>query len=292
MQIGIGSIGYVLGDSTPLSALKAEGSSHRDLLELAGGGFRFYRRSGESLEDLAMGAAQASLLAGGLAGRDIDALLLSTNSYKSPEFSPCFGHRLASVLGIGHVLGCFLNGCADAMLSLKTAAALVRAEEANNVLVVIVDKVCEAGVARVMPGPVVHSDGAAACVVGRNSGVYRMGRVLLFEDASAGEPGAWLRVVEAALRESEWTPGDLDLVITNNLNAQFSWRLARALDIPPAKVFNANVEEVGHCLASDILINLASVAGAETEARRILLFATSEGSCGAGTLERTERQPC
>lgn len=303
MAVAIYSIESALGDETPIAALRAAGVPNAELVRLAATGLVNYRRSGLGLLDLATAAARATLTRSGLRPDSIDALLFLTCSHKHPEFGEEMGGELVRRLGVtrAHLLGLCLQGCAGLIAGLTTARAMVSSGHCRHVLLIVADKICDTGVPRVMPNAVVHSDGASSCVVSGGPGRYRLGEAAIVPDCEppAGPDSAEppperrrryaARAAVEALRRNDLAIGDVDLVVTNNLNQHHCAWLARALGVEYERVYGGHLGAIGHCLASDILISLGGLDAGVTPRGpgAILLCASSQTSHAAMVVTTT-----
>jgi 3-oxoacyl-[acyl-carrier-protein] synthase III len=306
MSVGIHAVRYVLGEQRRISALRACEVDRSELVRLAASGVLHFRQAQESLLELALAPALDTLNASGLSSTEIDALLLLTNSYKAEAFGEEMGNELLRRLGLinAYLHGVYLQGCADLILGLKTAQALVASGQCRHILMIVTDKVGEAGVPVVMCGSTVHSDAASSCLVSHGDDArYRLGSAAIIhapvatqngDDTTGGAneplaPKYACLAMERALAANRISREEIDLVLTNNLNQFFFTQVGEWLGLERRKIFDANLSAVGHCLASDILINLASLVepSGEEERRNILLFATSRRSYAAMTLTRS-----
>lgn len=164
------------------------------------------------------------------------------------------------------VLGLNQQACTSMLGSLRLAKALVATEaDTSRVLCVTSD--------RFPPGALYEqaynlvSDGAAACVVTREPGPYRLvaahqitnGAMVHADDDET--VGAYFnythRAVTEVLARAGLEPADLAWVVPQNTNAKAWAIMARLLGIDPARVFFDSMADVGHVISGDNVVNLA-----------------------------------
>lgn len=292
-MIAIHGLASCLGDAAAVSSLAAEGASRELLLQLAVRGVSRFHRAGRPLLELATASARASLVAARLAPSDIDVLVFASSSLGLADRELDVAHGLLRALELdrAHVHGICFQNCGDGILALRTAEGLVASGQAGRVLIVIADRVCDTGVPRILEQAYVHSDGAASCVVERGAAGFAIGRSAI-EHSDEPRPLDALnldlhldRFAERA--RTRVAPGSagaaFDHVVTHNINRLFNHRLARLFGVPAERVVGG--EDLGHCLASDILINLAAVE--RRAARSVLVFTPTRRSFGVMALSRT-----
>lgn len=297
-MVGISAIAKVLGDSVPASKLQADGVDRRSLVELLARGIYNYSESKISMFEMALESAKKTIESSKHNKDDIDVLLLLTNSSQSSEFSENFGHRLLTELELhnAYLHGACYQDCGDLILGLKTAKALILSKEALNVLVVVVDKVFDGGYPRLVGNSVIHGDAASSCIVSESHIQFKLGPIVIrnntniqgstdsildFED---GLKSYSVNITKDVMAQSNISLSDIVLVITNNFNRVFSSRFSQFIGVRDDIVFTENISKTGHCLASDILINLSDI-GHEHKNGPALLFASSKRSYGALIIE-------
>src|SRR5262245_6056548 len=130
-------------------------------------GLAYYLESGEPLLDLARRAAGRSLEAAGLPPAEVDAVVFATDSFlNTPEQYAELGRLLAG-LGLvrAYPLNVTLSDCANALIALRVAAALLRAGELRRVLLISADLARHAAPSRLIGDGVAVGSDAAACAV-------------------------------------------------------------------------------------------------------------------------------
>jgi 3-oxoacyl-[acyl-carrier-protein] synthase-3 len=176
-----------------------------------------------------------------------------------------FGLRQAVVVGLSQ------QACTGMLGSIRVAAALLGAERQwRRVLCVTADRF-PAG-ARYEQAYNLISDGAAACLVGREptGNSFRLvtvhqitngGLGQASDDETVGSYFAYMRrLVTETLDRAGLTAGDLDWVVTQNMNDKAWQILCRLLGIDFGKVWSPSMPDVGHVISADNIINLEQLA--------------------------------
>lgn len=295
-MIAIHGIASCLGEEVPISSLHAEGLSREILVQLAVRGVSRFHRAERSLLELAEASARATLCAAKLAAEDIDVLLFASNSLRVEDHQLDISHCLLRALDLdrAYVHGICFQNCGDCILALRTAEGLVASGQARRVLIVFADRVCDAGVPRILRHAYIHSDGAASCVVERAAAGFAIGRSAIEHSAERrpndpDDPDSLMNLdinldrfaERARARFVDGSVVPFDRIITHNINRIFNHRLARLFGVPAEQV--VGTEGLGHCLASDVLINLAAL---EDGARNVLVFTPTRRSFGVMALSR------
>ncbi|MDQ3973087.1 MAG: hypothetical protein M3276_01885 [Actinomycetota bacterium] len=172
--------------------------------------------------------------------------------------------------------------------SLRLARALIAAEpDIARVLCVSAD--------RFPPGALYEqaysliSDGAAACVVSRAPGAYRLvgahhisngAMVDAGDDETVGSYFTYThRLVTELLAKTGLSPADVDWVLPQNTHVKTWQILSRLLGIDAARVFCASLPDVAHVISGDNLVNLAYLhdAGLARPGDRLLLVMAGYG---------------
>jgi len=284
-MVAIRGIASCLGNSIPTSSLIQDGIEPALVLQLAVKGTKSFRRSTETLFEMAMSTGLKSLKRADVTPASIDVLLFSSNSMGSAEFREDISHRLLRALGLSeaYVHGVCFQNCGDGILALRTAQALVASGQAKRALVIFADRVCDAGIPRIVKNAYIHSDGASSCVVEVHAVGFQIGRCRIIhsqEEEIADPFDIEVNLDGFARRAKAMFAGEdgrgIELLVTHNINQIFNHRMARIFGLPPGKIIGFEGE--GHCLASDILINLGSLE--DSHGKRILVFAPTRRSYG------------
>jgi 3-oxoacyl-[acyl-carrier-protein] synthase III len=256
---------------------------------------------GETAYDLARAAAQAT--GADLGG--VDALIYSTclpqnANLGRPEAFAQSGDvkhlmdfpasHLQAELGLerAQVVGLNQQACTGLLGSIHLAQALLALEEGwERVLCLTADRFPEGALYEQSFNLV--SDGAAACLVSRGPGAFRLRAVhgrtngalaRASDDETAGSFFAWShRVIHQTLAKAGIEIGDLALLVAQNMNRKALEILARLLPLDPARVACPTLAEVGHVISGDNLINLQRLQadGALGRGDFVLLFMAGYG---------------
>ena len=262
---------YLLGQARKTTDLDLDRIS---TIELLAKGVEGYRKAELGLIDTAVTVARDCLKKSGIALESVDMVLFGSNSLSAPEAAHDIGHSLVSILGLrrAHAQLVGFQNCGDSVPILRTAQAMVRSGMAKNVLIVMADDTDAASLPRVVgANSYLHSDGASACLVNERVGQFELVdsavRHINVDTGFDFDPMDLETHLQTLLHEARdllLQGGSIDLedqrtlVLTHNMNRLFGVRVAHAMGIPSSRVFAQ--PSLGHCMASDALINLAKVA--------------------------------
>jgi 3-oxoacyl-[acyl-carrier-protein] synthase-3 len=216
------------------------------------------------------------------------------------QFPAC---RLQAELGLqrASVIGLTQQACTGVLGAIRVARALLVAEpDVGRVLCVTADRFPPKALRE--QGYALLSDGAAACVVSRDAGAFEVlachaitngGLASASDDETVGMFFPYChRLVTETLARARMTVGDLRWVVAQNVN-RAAWQvLASALGLDPARVAMPTLEEAGHVVSADVLLNLATLheAGEIAPGDRLLLVSAGFGmNVQATLLERTRQ---
>lgn len=221
---------------------------------------------------LAVRTGRQTLRAAAVEPCEVDALVLCSTTF--PAEVAAHGELIASVLrGLGlnvPVTGITLNRCANMLVGLRVAAAMVAGGRHRTVLVLTADRIA-AESARITDFAL-FSDGAASCLVTQRSegasesfqwvadayaqdpvalgqgneisaDLARMANKMLFAEAGIG-----IEAIDSLLHNNIYLP----IVTMKELQAGFD----------QSQLDTSNTTRVGHCFAADPLINLADRSSA------------------------------
>ncbi len=176
--------------------------------------------------------------------------------------------RLQSALGLdkAFVVGVNQQACTSAFGAVRIAAGLLAAEQGlDRVLCLTADRFPRGALYEQAFSLI--SDGAAACLVTREPGAYRLlaahhitngAMVTADDDETVGAYfGYTARLVTELLAKAGRTAADVSWVVPQNTNVKAWQILARLLGIDPGRVFHPSLPEVGHMISGDNLVNLA-----------------------------------
>jgi 3-oxoacyl-[acyl-carrier-protein] synthase-3 len=290
-EVFVGSFAHSLGDRKfHVTESAAAGRLVSDAADLESAGFRWHHvcEPGTSAYDLAA-SATSQLAAAGTLG-EIDAVVYATclpvngnagdqaqwertrdvkhlMDFPASRLQADFGLQRAVVVGLNQ------QACTGMLGSVRLAAALLSAEQDwHRVLCVTADRF-PAGASYEQAYNLI-SDGAAACVVGRDPhrGAFRLLTVHQITNGGLGQAsddetvgsyfGYMRRLVTETLARAGLTAGDLDWVVTQNMNDKAWQILCRLLRIDFGKVWCPSMPDVGHVISADNIINLEQLAAA------------------------------
>jgi 3-oxoacyl-[acyl-carrier-protein] synthase-3 len=295
---------YALGDDTfDLKEASALGRILTEPAALAEAGFARHHvcRPGTSAYDLAHRAVLQIKPALG----DVGAIIYSTclplngNLGDPARFTETRDVKHLMDFPVSHLQAAFnldrapaigLNqqACTSMIGALRLAKALIRDDEdVQRVLCVTADRFPEGALYEQAYNLI--SDGASACIV---SGVPTGYKVLschaitngALAQASDDETvGSYFNYTHRLLRETlakaKLTEADIDWVIPQNTNVN-AWKiLARLLKIDVDRVFFRSIDEVGHIISSDNVVNLVKLeeTAKVRPGARLLLFMAGFG---------------
>ncbi|HIP34196.1 MAG TPA: hypothetical protein EYG89_05710 [Bacteroidia bacterium] len=272
----ISAIEYVLGEKKHLSSLKKDEVSHRTLINLASKGVLFFHESNKSIFDMAYETSLKTITKSGINPDEIDTLLFLTNSHQSKEFNYensdedtyFFGHELIRKLYLKNafVQGLFMQGCVDFISGLIYAKSLIESNISKQILLVISDKYTCSGNNRlsirnkVASG--IHSDGASSCII--SNSLYKdsiqINKGKIIHDISSKDifiEKYLEKVFYAVLELNKMKPKDIEYCFSNNYNHFDRLNIIETLNLKKDIIGNENITQIGHCLGSDILINIS-----------------------------------
>jgi 3-oxoacyl-[acyl-carrier-protein] synthase-3 len=259
---------------------------------------------GETIADLGERAALAALAEAGIAGRELDAVLVATAS--ADEVMPCAAPLIAGRLGAGGAMAWDVNlACSGFLAGLEQGAALIESGRASAVLVIAAEALSRvtdhddrktaalfgdgAGAVVLTPGGAMalgpstlftEADEDRALVIAHDDRLVRMDGQVVFARAVA----AMERCCRTVLDDAGLRPGDIDLVVPHQANARITTALAERLGLAPERVVDA-IGEVGNTGAASIPLALDA---ARREGRvpdsGLLLFTAFGAGFAAGAL--------
>ncbi|QMU71300.1 acyl carrier protein [Streptacidiphilus sp. P02-A3a] len=243
-----------------------------DALTHPDAGFETYWWSEADIVELMSAAARRTLAGSGVAGSEVDTVLVASDSLprdrsaqrRVAELQEETGTTGATVLTLG------LMDCATAMVAVGSAASLVRDGTARNVLVVTGDLADRAtgGHRIVAGGAAIASDAAATALV---SAVAPGLPVLAMAHHAAPEPGrdtSRQQQLVARIRAHRELFARLEArypfrrdAVARLLPSNFARNVVRLylsdVGFTEAQLALGNVGRIAHCLGSDPLVNLA-----------------------------------
>ncbi len=235
-----------------------------------------------SVGDLALEASREALETAGLAGTDIDIVIVSTVSfpYATPSLATWLGAQLGNPDVVAYDIGA---ACAGFCYGIGQADALIRSGTATTVLVVGAEKLSDFISPTDRSISFLLGDGAGAAIVtasetplvgptiwgsnGENWDTIRMtGSLLGFRDGTAAWPtmeqdgrtvfrwAVWhtADIVRKALDEAGLTVDDIDVFVPHQANMRIVDELAKQLKLPDSVVIARDIAHTGNTSAASI----------------------------------------
>ncbi|KJY42532.1 3-oxoacyl-ACP synthase [Streptomyces sp. NRRL B-1568] len=248
------------------------------------------RRTGRTLEELAVESGRAVLAAAGIAAESVDGFVLcSTRFPGGPRTHGAFVAAIMEGIGLGDAAftGVTLNRCTNLLAGVRLAQALVAAGHHRRVLVVTTDRIDDES--ERMENFALFSDGAAGCVVA--DAPLGADSYAIEGSATAQRPGSldWSneispelsrQVNERLLGPLEMKTGDLDGVLHPNLYRPVVVLKERQAGFSQEQLYTDNITRFGHCFAADPLINLVdrNTAGQLRDGGHYMLVSSVPGA--------------
>ena len=301
-----GGFTYALGDQRlHVTESAAAGLLLSDAADLTAAGFGWHHlcRPETSAYDLAYEAVRK--LAADHPLDDVDAIVYATclplnGNAGSPEawarsrdvkhLMDFPGSRLQAEFGLAGaaVFGLNQQACTSMLGSMRLARALLATEpDWRQILCVTADRFPEGSAYEQAYNPI--SDGAAACLVGREPRGLRIqachqitngGLAQASDDETIGSYFSYAqRLIRETLAKAELTATDIDWVVTQNTHEKAWVILGRLLGIPESKVWSPSIREVGHVISGDTMVNLRILldSGRLRHGQRVLLMMAGFG---------------
>lgn len=252
-------------------------------LEGAGFGWHHLCEPGTNAYDLARSATETLRERDGL--EQIDAIIYSTclpgngnvgdeqewRRTRDVKYVMDFpASRLQAEFDLGEavVIGLNQQACTAMLGSLRLAGAMLATEpQWRRILCVTADRFPEGAIYEQAYNLI--SDGAAACVVGREPAGLRLLASHQITNGALGQAsddetvGTYFsfthRLVRETLAKVGMTGADLDWVVSQNTNDKAWLILARLLGVDPARVWAPSMRDVGHVISADNVVNLAAL---------------------------------
>ncbi|GAB4052575.1 3-oxoacyl-[acyl-carrier-protein] synthase III C-terminal domain-containing protein [Catellatospora paridis] len=277
----IGSFAHALGAQKRHLRESAEAGLLRSApQDLEAAGFRWHHvcEPEDTAYDLARAAVAQIAARGDLA--DVDAIVYATclpdgQTGSGPvrdvkDLMDFPAGRLQAEFGMSRaiVVGLHQQACTGVLGALRVAGALLATEPGwRRVLCVTADRF-PAGAWYEQAYNLI-SDGAAACVVGRDPDVCRLltvhqitngGLGRADDDETVGTYFAYThRLVREAAARAGLAPAELDWVVTQNMHDKAWQILARLLELDHARVWAPTLADVGHVISADAVVNLSAL---------------------------------
>lgn len=258
---------------------------------------------GERLADLAAEAGRQALADAGVAGEDLDLVLVATVT--ADEVMPNAAPLVAGALGAPHAAALDVGAaCTGFLGAFGMAAAWLESGRARTAVVVGADvfsRIVDPGDRRIAP---LFGDGAGAVVLTAVQAPGRVGPFLMRADASAADlvvaprGGAMrmegqetYRLAVARLTEitretcgaAGVTPDDIDLFVYHQANARILRSVSQRLGLDPERVVDS-IGAYGNTSAGSIPIALAGARERLRPGARVFLGAFGAGLTWGGTV--------
>ncbi|TCK22301.1 3-oxoacyl-ACP synthase III family protein [Pseudonocardia endophytica] len=218
--------------------------------------------------------------------------------YRLDDVRRELGLRNASAFDLSHV------NCVAGLHALHVARSLLAGGAPEDKVLVLAGDRTFVPQMRVIPGTTIQGDGAAACLVGRDTRGHRvLGRALhvmgrFYRGAASPEDlqreygrlyvDSLTDAMRAALDDARQDPSEIALVLPHNVN-RLSWpKISASLGIPKGRTFLDNVRRYAHCYSADPFINLTDVvdSGRVRPGDVVLLVSAGVGAAFASTVVR------
>jgi 3-oxoacyl-[acyl-carrier-protein] synthase-3 len=202
--------------------------------------------------------------------------------YPASHLQADFGLENAAVLGLNQ------QACTSMLGSLRLARALILSEpEQKKILCVTADRFPEGACYEQAYN--VISDGAAACVVSDEEKGYRLIATHALTNGALAQAnddetvGSYFSYTHRLLTELFDKSGakieDIDWIIPQNTNVNAWVILSRLLGTEFEKVYFKSIQEVGHIISSDNIVNLVKIEEDQLvkPGQKLLLFMAGFG---------------
>jgi 3-oxoacyl-[acyl-carrier-protein] synthase-3 len=303
-DVFLAGIGFALGEiRETLEEAVAANLLSCEAAALSEAGFRFHHRSapGTTAYDLVLRAARAipegtceidvvlyatCLPCNGNLGSDADFQrtrdVKTIMDFPASHLQADLGLESASVIGLNQ------QACTGLLGALRVGRALMAAEpETQRALCVTADRFPEGALYSQSYNLI--SDGAAACILSRSGGDYRLlashARTsgALARAADEEVAGTYFahthRLIHETLAKAGLAIGDVDWFVAQNMNRKALEILARLLPLDPARILAPTLPEIGHVISGDNLINLKCLTerGAIEKGQKVLMAMAGYG---------------
>jgi len=171
-----------------------------------------------------------------------------------------FGLERATLIGLNQ------QACTSTLGSLHLAKMLLLCEpDVKRVLCVTSDRFPDGAIYEQAYNLI--SDGASACIVSTEVEGFRLitnhaiangAMYLASDDEAVGSYFSYTyRLIQETLRKANLEIGEIDWIVTQNMNVKAWQILSRLLKVDPERVYSPSLSEVGHVISSDNIINLS-----------------------------------
>lgn len=259
-------LGEFAADHTAIPGLPARAREFRMAPDAGTWGWGMIRRTGRSLEALAVASGSATLRAAAADPSSVDLLVLCSTRF--PHGAVPQGRFMQAVLtglGLGNAAfaGVTMNRCANLVAALDLACSLVSSHRYRRILVVTTDR-AEDEASR-MESFALFSDGAASCLVvgdlGGQPGYQFVSSAVAQEPGSLGSTNEISSDLGRQVNDRLLTPldmkaGDVAGLMHANIFKPILVMKELQAGFAPQQLWTRNISRIGHCFAADPLINL------------------------------------
>lgn len=281
------------GEPTDLGDLDDQGVQD-NLTMLREQGYRQVRVAACSTAELALAVTPGA--PGGLADATaFDTVIICTDAVEGqPPGEWSSAYQLAAGIESAPVFLVTGAACANFAAGLDAARGMIASKVAENVLLVMVDRVVKGMSYYTAISRSVYSDAAVSCLVSARPAPesFRLLRTAI--ETRLPQDGGWneladarttvLAMNRAAKRAAGDRPADrFDHVLTLNLGLTARKLLSMAARVHPEHVFTGPVGQLGHCFAADLPLNLRALleSGVLVPDAHVLALASSRGALAA-----------
>jgi 3-oxoacyl-[acyl-carrier-protein] synthase III len=304
------AIEYKLGEPRDIGEIPELRADPEQLAAYRARGLESFAPSELEPRALAENVARRSIARAGVDPKDVDVVLYATDQLTQEKlFGTAELNQLSNELGLvgAFPLGISLAGCANFGPALETAASLVQAGRARNVLVLLIDKLVGEH-SRVMDlGMSVLSDAAVAGIVNAGPGEYellafgRASRPQIERLSMENDTEEFFRLamdgvataIGSSLATLGMTPGDVTRLFTNNYMTHVQAAFIKHAGFRPEQCFFDNISRFAHAFSADTLVNLSdcSARGGLAVGERCVLLGTAPATWASVVLERSSDGP-
>jgi 3-oxoacyl-[acyl-carrier-protein] synthase-3 len=287
-KIYLHAVNYVLGELKDISTLDYIKNEPGRLEKYYKMGLKSYSESDIPTIELAYHSIVKTLEDSSIEASEIDILLfVSEHRGQDKKIGSYEVNELAKFAGMSNAygIGLSLSDCANILLGIQMAQAMVNAGQAKNIMVVCAHKYSNKNQDRLMEMDVsICSDGAVSAIVSSTPGDYLIKGVTLGKyapvDRKNGPPldlsikkiKTLRTITKALLTKTNLTAAEIGKVHINNYY-ELSQIFIESCGFKSGLGYYENLGRNGHVLAGDTLINLKDKESEYQENTHIILLA-------------------
>lgn len=269
-QVYLKGLNYYLGDLKDISEVDFLQNDPEKLKSYYEMGFKTYSHSNIPMIEMAYQSIQKTLSELEMDPAEIDILLFVAESKHRDEiYSSYEVNMLLSYLKMPttYPIGISLSDCANSLLGLQTAQAMVSSGQAKNVLVVCTNRASQRpGNRKMIPEVAVCGDAAVSVLVTSSPGDYKImgSRLIKNEPTSENAPPldvsikkikALRTITKSILENVGLKKSDINSIMVNNY-FELSQIFVESCGFDAEIGHYDNLAKYGHCLAGDTLLSL------------------------------------